>query len=291
MIRRLPNLQVSPTMFGGVVSKDGAGETILLLDDDQHFRQMITKLLTMAGYSVVEAQSAMVASALIAEKKPALAIVDYRLPGMNGITWIENMRQAGIAIPMVISTALSLDGESVEDLHERLNIPFVIPKPIDPPLFLKQIQALLTLNAEKTTSKREEPIAVSDTAGDGGFMDAFEFELLEATVLYLNDLRLELDAFAGGSAKFDVSNGAIAEQLKDIAHKVRGTSGSYGLGEISKNAGMIEDLLLPGSSEAGDEVEYLSCAVSELFEEMKRNVRKAIGERDGNSQNQAQARV
>jgi CheY-like chemotaxis protein len=276
-----------------------SSQTILLLDDDPHFRQMLARLFSLAGYKIVEAQSAMVASALLVERRPALCIVDYRLPGMNGLSWIKHMRQSGIDTPMVISTATSLDGEDPSELRDKLNIQLIIQKPINPATFLQQVEKYL---AGQSISVLEPANGASsghtnDFNGNSGygstpalldsgktspdsFLVELEKELDVARVIYLRDTTRELRQFFSRVISVDTADVTIVKEVRHISHRIRGTSGSYRLPEVSKLAGMIEDLLLPGSNELADENEYLSCAISALMYELRQAVESELGTRD-----------
>jgi DNA-binding response OmpR family regulator len=253
-------------------------ETILLLDDDHNFRLMISKLLTLAGYKVVEAQSAMVATALTLERKPALAIVDYRLPGMNGVSWIQSMRQMGVTIPMVISTAAALETEVTRDQLKEMNIPLVIQKPIDHANFLDQVSGVLHGKREETNGNGK-PHTRPDEQDPDGFMAELQRELDEAAAIYLQDTKKELAEVGRWVQCVDLADAIVAEQLRALAHKIRGTSGSYKLDQISKLAGTVEDLMRPASDGADDETEYLRCAVLDLFDELRRTLDGEIEKR------------
>lgn len=217
-------------------------DTILLLDDDHHFRQVVSNVLTQAGYKMVQAQSAMVATALLAERRPALAIVDYRLPGMNGLEWIEQMRERGVAIPMVIFTGAKLDEASIEHLTGRLNVPTIIHKPVDPPILLEQIKKLLPLDGDLQAASGASAGAVDELT-----LRELEEELNQARVEYLRDTIEELQAFIG-ARQVDRLIGAEKELAINLAHKIRGTAGSFGLADVAKSAGAIEDYMsMPAS--------------------------------------------
>ena len=57
---------------------------ILVVDDDAALRELITTLLTEAGYRVVEADSGEAALLACEERPPALVILDVCLPELSG---------------------------------------------------------------------------------------------------------------------------------------------------------------------------------------------------------------
>ena len=90
-----------------MASDEGAKTcSILLLDDESVFRQTVARMLERAGYKVIEARTAKEATTLVADQRPELIIVDYRLPGINGMVWLEHMRRLGVNVPVVFSRRL-----------------------------------------------------------------------------------------------------------------------------------------------------------------------------------------
>ncbi len=67
--------------------------SLLLVDDDPDACETTAELLKMSGYDVDMATSGQAALKL-AEKKPyALAIIDYRMPRMNGVELFRRLRE------------------------------------------------------------------------------------------------------------------------------------------------------------------------------------------------------
>jgi CheY-like chemotaxis protein len=62
----------------------GDGQTVLVVDDEEGVRTSIADALTSIGYRVVSAADGAAALRLVMSERPALAILDYAMPGMNG---------------------------------------------------------------------------------------------------------------------------------------------------------------------------------------------------------------
>ena len=59
---------------------------ILLAEDEEHSRRILAHYLTVWGYQVVEARDGLEAATILAgENAPAIALVDWMMPGMEGI--------------------------------------------------------------------------------------------------------------------------------------------------------------------------------------------------------------
>jgi CheY-like chemotaxis protein len=57
---------------------------VLVVDDEEGVRTSIADALTSIGYRVVSAGDGAAALRLVMHERPALAILDYAMPGMNG---------------------------------------------------------------------------------------------------------------------------------------------------------------------------------------------------------------
>jgi DNA-binding NarL/FixJ family response regulator len=87
----------------------GAGRTVVIADDDLLLREGIASLLTQAGYSVVgQAGDATELLSLVREHRPALAIVDIRMPpdhGTEGLRAAEAIREEMPEIAILVLSA------------------------------------------------------------------------------------------------------------------------------------------------------------------------------------------
>src|SRR5208283_4360597 len=80
---------------------------ILIVDDETNVRLNFRMTLETEGYEIFEARSGEEAVELFAEHSFALAILDMRMPGMDGLELLAKMRESGIRVPAMIVTAYS----------------------------------------------------------------------------------------------------------------------------------------------------------------------------------------
>src|SRR5271157_2620607 len=80
---------------------------ILIVDDETNVRLNFRMTLETEGYEIFEAPSAAQALRALAEHSFALAILDLRMPGMDGLHLLAKMRENGIRVPAMIVTAYS----------------------------------------------------------------------------------------------------------------------------------------------------------------------------------------
>ncbi|CAN5582230.1 hypothetical protein BH11CYA1_BH11CYA1_26100 [soil metagenome] len=115
---------------------------ILVVDDDIYFRQLLVRILTAAGYHVIDTRS--VADALTAlEQRPDLAIIDYRMPGNDGACFIKELRENGYKFPIVFCSGSGLDQKTFTSMRNVYQVDMIIQKPIHPEMFVQQIADLM----------------------------------------------------------------------------------------------------------------------------------------------------
>jgi two-component system, OmpR family, response regulator len=80
---------------------------VLIVDDEANVRLNYRITLETEGYEVFEADSAASALQQLLEHSFAVAVLDMRMPGMDGLELLAKMREAGITVPAMIVTAYS----------------------------------------------------------------------------------------------------------------------------------------------------------------------------------------
>src|SRR5208337_2142805 len=80
---------------------------ILIVDDETNVRLNYRITLETEGYDVSEASSATGALEELVRRSFDLAILDLRMPSMDGLQLLAKMREVGITVPVMIITAYS----------------------------------------------------------------------------------------------------------------------------------------------------------------------------------------
>lgn len=120
---------------------------VLVADDEAHILNVVSFKLRNAGLEVITARDGTEAFELAKSEVPDLMIVDYQMPGMNGLELCLALREeAGTAhIPAVMLTARGLDIEQPE--LDRAGICLVMPKPFSPREVLANVEEILEQRA------------------------------------------------------------------------------------------------------------------------------------------------
>ncbi len=83
---------------------------ILVVDDEPDIREMLADLLEEESYEVFMAPSAAAGLELISQLTYIdLAIVDYMMPGGDGLTLIQGITEGGYDVPTILYSAYMLD--------------------------------------------------------------------------------------------------------------------------------------------------------------------------------------
>jgi two-component system cell cycle response regulator DivK len=91
-----------------------ANELILVVEDNEKNRKLVRDVLRFKGYRTIEAETGEDGVALAAEHKPDLILMDYQLPGIDGIEAFRRIRNAPATahIPIVAVTASAMPEEA-----------------------------------------------------------------------------------------------------------------------------------------------------------------------------------
>lgn len=102
-------------------------QTLLLVDDDDAFRERLAKALVKRGYAVRTAKSGVEAVQLAEQDSPELAIVDLRMPGEWGLHVVRELLRVDSETRIVMLTAYGSIATALEAV--RLGAKGYLQKP------------------------------------------------------------------------------------------------------------------------------------------------------------------
>lgn len=117
--------------------------TVLIVDDSQTLRQMLSELLIKSGIKVVEASNGVEAKEQLQAQVPDLVITDLIMPQMNGYElcrWIKNEPTLH-DVPVLICSTKSEEFDRYWGMKQGADA--YITKPFHPPELLKTVKQLL----------------------------------------------------------------------------------------------------------------------------------------------------
>jgi signal transduction histidine kinase len=94
------------------------GSTVLIVEDDDRYSQIVEFELRQAGYSILRARDGREALSIIAEGEPDAVILDVLMPHVDGLTVLEEMARNDTRIPVLVVTGMDDDevGEAAASL-------------------------------------------------------------------------------------------------------------------------------------------------------------------------------
>jgi signal transduction histidine kinase/CheY-like chemotaxis protein len=104
---------VADTAPQGVAHAQRGQGRILVVDDDAGVRRFIVECLEMLGYQVSQASTGQEGLASLVSDRPDLLIVDYAMPGMNGVEVVQAARERAPTLPIILATGYA-DMEAVD---------------------------------------------------------------------------------------------------------------------------------------------------------------------------------
>ncbi len=95
---------------------------LLLIDDDHEYRGILRGVLGQAGFSVEEADSGKEAMERLRNARPALILLDLRMPDMDGFELLRHLREVDEwkAIPVIILTGADLTPQQVLEMNRQM---------------------------------------------------------------------------------------------------------------------------------------------------------------------------
>src|SRR5215471_4178747 len=110
---------------------------LLLIDDDDLFRESLGLNLADEGYQVTSLGDGQDALAYLEDGGAAdVVLLDWRMPNLTGIEVLRRMRRAGITTPVIFLTALSddiyeeaaLEGGAVDFIDKSRRLPILLKR-------------------------------------------------------------------------------------------------------------------------------------------------------------------
>lgn len=123
---------------------------ILIVDDDRRIVKTTCDILKINGYEAVAAYSGGEAVEAIKTDLPDCVLMDIKMPGINGVGALKQMKQIAPALPIVLVSAYAAD-EIMEEAKQA-GAYAVLSKPLDFPMILSFLSLL----------RKEESILVVD---------------------------------------------------------------------------------------------------------------------------------
>lgn len=122
-------------------SSDTPPPSVLVAEDEEVSRSLMSEVLAAAGYSVLAVENGAAALDAVKSQRVDLAVVDQMMEPMGGLAFAQAMRGESIRLPVIMVTA-----HDVSDLLVvawKAGISSVLKKPLDPDRLVEAVERAL----------------------------------------------------------------------------------------------------------------------------------------------------
>lgn len=138
-------------------------QTILVVDDDLHIREVLEARLSSAGFRVFTAAGARKALGVLSDKQVDLMISDVRMPGMGGMELLREVRALRPELPVILLTAYGTIPDAVHAI--KAGAVDYLTKPFKGRDFLLKVNE--TLDKVSSSTKGTTSSALNKAIYDG----------------------------------------------------------------------------------------------------------------------------
>lgn len=135
-------------------------QTIALVDDDRNILTSVSMALEAEGFEVRTYNDGDEALRGLSQRPVDLAVLDIKMPRLNGMELLQRLRQANVTAAMPVIFLTSKDEEVDEIMGLRMGADDYITKPFSQRLLLERIRALLRREQIRQQAGAPDPGAV-----------------------------------------------------------------------------------------------------------------------------------
>ena len=214
---------------------------VLVVDDSPENRTLLSLVLGNLGLEITCAEDGKQGLDAALAGSFDLILMDVQMPNMDGYTAVGLMRQNQIKVPVIALTAHAMKG--IENKCKAAGYSGYIGKPIKIDLLIEKIAELLggekkyvesansSISAVTITS---QPSITSEPTKITSSLELSNPKFKELVARFVTRLATKLDDM---ETAFKLRN---AEELRDLAHWLKGSAGTVGLDEFTEPAAELE---------------------------------------------------
>ncbi len=103
---------------------------VLLVEDDEDNRELMSEVLEAAGYQVLSASSGSEGLKALAETSVDVVVTDVGMPGMGGLEVARAAKEIAPTVPVIVVTGYA-ERQDIAEARGR-DVDAVLVKPVDP---------------------------------------------------------------------------------------------------------------------------------------------------------------
>lgn len=130
---------------------DHHNQTVLVVEDEKEIRELMALHLMRQGYRVLECSTAEEALSTIKKQNCNLLVLDWMLPGLSGIDFMDYVKGIENKPSILMVTAKTESQDIVLGLEKGADD--YLTKPFDPAVFIARVKALM----RRSSTRQEKP--------------------------------------------------------------------------------------------------------------------------------------
>lgn len=201
------------------------GGKVLIVEDNQTNQLIATSLLEVMGVACDIADNGLIAIDMVKENTYQLILMDLHMPVMDGYEATKRIRTFS-ETKIIAMTADAIDG--VKEKCHAYGMDFFISKPFDPEQFMDIVHDHLSSEVESEEDFFiDYQVGIKMMGGNEALFKQVIEVFLEENLHVIDDMNRAVDTL-------DYKN------VKEIAHKIKGSSGSIGAESVRQLAAEIQ---------------------------------------------------
>ncbi|MEE8111572.1 MAG: response regulator, partial [Acidobacteriota bacterium] len=138
-------------------------EKLLIVDDEQGMRDLLSIMLRKQGYEVDVAESGEEAISRVTREEYDLLVTDISMPGLDGLTVLRRVREIAPELPTILITAYASTESAIEAL--KLGAYDYIVKPFD----VEEFKIVISHTLERKRLEKENRFLREELQGQYSF--------------------------------------------------------------------------------------------------------------------------
>jgi len=180
--------------------------TVLVVDDEPMLRNLLSRLLQLEGYEVLEAEDGEAALDIVAEQNPDLVLLDVMLPARNGLDVLGDLRRTS-DIPVILVSAMAEEDDRVRGL--KLGADDYVTKPFSAAELSARVESVL-----RRTVRRVSPESRVRLSDDGLVIDLSTREVsVGGAKVEMTAMEFDLLAYLAGSPRQAFSHEQLLQEV------------------------------------------------------------------------------
>ena len=121
-----------------------SGRLVLVVDDDEGVRELLSMLIKKEGWRVETAEDGLDGERKALALKPDLIVLDLMLPRYGGFELLKQLQSSEISrVPVVVVTGRYTDPSTADMIRQESNVVELLEKPVKAARFILALQRIL----------------------------------------------------------------------------------------------------------------------------------------------------